>query len=573
MTVFEGGNIVKHSALYLRRVISALLILMIIATAAMCALSVSAEELDEIADTGAATYYLYGLNTNDPDFGAMNAPTGAFVYDNARGYYYYDVKTFQGGDYCFVVSTVANSGARAVSNAAVSSAAAQGNYYLQGGSYHGYPCMHLWNPSGDAVRLYFSSVSSGLYAVALSSIGNDSPTQQPTQSPTTAPNTPTSAPTQRPTTPSTPSGKKVVYCENAAGWGAVYAYMWNETSPVQENASWPGVKMTNIGGNIWSYELPRDYANVIFNIGSNQTQTGNMVFPGSGYLFNNADNSWSIYDTSPLQVSSFGTDLDAPQYNGVAITLSALATGVGVVSYKFSAKSSTSTALIADYSTANTAVWTPRTAGTYTLTFDFKDSAGNTNQRTLTYVIADGLNSTAPYIKQVTPRPGEIKRSAACNISVSAGGGMTGTKLLFYKYTVTDAAGKIVNTPYYTLKSTYQFTPTALGDYTVTVSVQGSNNDVDERAYTYTSVNNVTTPTTPVVTPTQPPSGGSRKGDADRDNDVTIFDVTCIQRWLADMITASEIDLTAADCDDDPGVTIFDATHIQRFLADMIAEL
>ena len=153
-------------------------------------------------------------------------------------------------------------------------------------------------------------------------------------------------------------------------------------------------------------------------------------------------------------------------------------------------------------------------AGTYTIVYDFKDTKGNTNKRTLSYKIEDGSGSVSPFIKQVTPVSGEqIKKSAVCNVTVSAAGGNTGTKLLFYKYTVRDASDKIVNVPYYTRSTSFSFTPSALGKYTVTVSVQGSDNSTVEREYVYDSVNTIVTPvepedpTEPAATPvTRPPA-------------------------------------------------------------------
>lgn len=56
-------------------------------------------------------------------------------------------------------------------------------------------------------------------------------------------------------------------------------------------------------------------------------------------------------------------------------------------------------------------------------------------------------------------------------------------------------------------------------------------------------------------------------GDADLDGEVTIFDVTRIQRYLAHMTTFNEQQLLLADFDGDGIVTIVDATYIQRFLA------
>ncbi|MBQ6152380.1 MAG: dockerin type I repeat-containing protein [Ruminococcus sp.] len=56
------------------------------------------------------------------------------------------------------------------------------------------------------------------------------------------------------------------------------------------------------------------------------------------------------------------------------------------------------------------------------------------------------------------------------------------------------------------------------------------------------------------------------RGDADGDGHVTIMDVTCIQKKLAEIPTPS-FDERAADVDGD-GLNITDATQIQRYLAE-----
>ncbi|MBQ9680501.1 MAG: starch-binding protein [Ruminococcus sp.] len=574
-----------------KRAVSLLLCLALLISMTAFALSVRAEEVDDLADTGADTYYLWGENSNSPDFNA-STPTGTFTYDSSKGYYYYDL-TGSSGDYCFVVSTIGNSANYAVKSPAVQSVASSGSYYLSAGNYHGYNCMHLWNPSGDAIRIYFTSASAGLNAVkAGSEVATQAPTatqapatQASTQKPTSAGGTtPTTA--QNPTQSQQDTGKTYVYCENEAGWSAVYAYMWNSES--DKNASWPGVKMTNIGGNIWRYEYTKSYAKIIFNVGSNQTQTSDLTFPGKDYIFNNKTNSWEVYDTSPLQVSSFTTDLEAPQYNGVGIILSAAAEGQGTVYYKFSVTGSTGTQTLSDYSTKNSVQWIPQTAGTYTLTYDFKDAAGNTNQRTKTYVIEDGLTSVAPYIKTVSPAPGEIENNKTVSVNVTAGGGITGTNLLFYKFTVKDSSGNTVNTPYYTLSGNYSFKPSSLGAYSLTVDVQGSDNKTVERTYNYTSVGALsptetpeTQPPTTYAAPTDPPKPTEAAkptdpviavlyGDADDDGDVTILDATYVQRYEANVALPTPLNERNADVDGDDEVSIIDATLIQRFNAGVI---
>ncbi len=57
------------------------------------------------------------------------------------------------------------------------------------------------------------------------------------------------------------------------------------------------------------------------------------------------------------------------------------------------------------------------------------------------------------------------------------------------------------------------------------------------------------------------------KGDADRDNRVTVMDATIIQKYLAQQIKASEFDYEAAIVTDNYCLTIIDATAIQKTLA------
>ena len=58
-------------------------------------------------------------------------------------------------------------------------------------------------------------------------------------------------------------------------------------------------------------------------------------------------------------------------------------------------------------------------------------------------------------------------------------------------------------------------------------------------------------------------------GDLDMDDNVTIFDVTVLQRALAEMITLTNDQKTVADVKADEEVDVDDATYIQRYLAGM----
>ena len=221
------------------------------------------------------------------------------------------------------------------------------------------------------------------------------------------------------------------------------------------------------------------------------------------------------------------------------------------------------TTVLADFSANNTAEWTPATAGTYTLIFDYKDTDGNENQRTMEYKVDDDAGVEEPIIKGVSPKPGQIKTGTAQTITVNAAGGNTGTNLLFYKYKVTDPSGKTVNVPYYSKTKTVSFTPTAAGIYKVTVYVQGSDNDTVERTYSYTSTSSVS-PTTPIPTN---PVDEYIKGDADGDTQISVMDSSEIQRHCAKMLTITGQLFENADVDGDGVLTLMDATSIQRYVA------
>ena len=308
--------------------------------------------------------------------------------------------------------------------------------------------------------------------------------------PVTNPTTPTdpSVEPTNPTTPPTPAGKNVIYCQNDAGWGSVSVYLWNSDS--DKDASWPGTKATLLGDNIWMYEYDKDYANVIFNNGGQGTQTADLQNPGTGYLYNNSTGQWVFYDVNKLHIKEFTTDVAAPQYTGVDILLSMNAGGgEGELSYKFAVNNT----VISDFSAKNSVTWTPTAAGTYTLTFTVKDEAGETLTKTMSYEIKDIKSEVTPVIKSVSVTPADtstnvIQKGVPAKISVDAGGGNVGTKLLFYKVKVTDPAGETANVPYYSLKNQIDFTPTKLGKYSFTVSVQASDNSFKTRTVEYECV-------------------------------------------------------------------------------------
>ena len=62
---------------------------------------------------------------------------------------------------------------------------------------------------------------------------------------------------------------------------------------------------------------------------------------------------------------------------------------------------------------------------------------------------------------------------------------------------------------------------------------------------------------------------GAVRGDADGDGQRTVLDATAIQRYKADIITETGLDVDAADADGDGEATVLDATRVQRTIADL----
>lgn len=283
------------------------------------------------------------------------------------------------------------------------------------------------------------------------------------------------------------------YLNNEANWSKVCAHYWNGSGT---GTSWPGVEIPESSKNADGYYevvIPAEYLDstkskggIIFNNGSGTQSADLRIAPGESMLYNNSTKAWEAYDSGPLKIMSFEASLQTPQYMGTEITLAASAVSeAGSVQYQFSVSGAENKTLQA-YSTKSSVVWKPLTAGSYTITVDVKDNAGNTNSREMAYVIKDDTLEKNVVLKGISPTSGStIRTKQTASVNVNASGGHVGTNLLFYKVAIMqDSTKKIVNGDvYYSLKNNYSFTPAQDGKYIVTVSVQNSNNQTVTRDY------------------------------------------------------------------------------------------
>lgn len=277
-----------------------------------------------------------------------------------------------------------------------------------------------------------------------------------------------------------------------------YIHYWVDGNSAN-SSSWPGVAMTKVSGetDVYSYDLPCDVGEltgVIFNNGSGGNKmTGDIKnITGNLYTLSGGNGTWSMFDTSSIKITSFGSDLKSPQYTGSSINLSIKAEGGdGNLQYKISVDGAKSEVL-SDYSSRNSVVWTPTVAGDYTVLFEVKDGSGETNSRQIDYTVKDSANAEEPVFLSASPaNNSQIQKGGSTTVSVNGAGGKLNTNLLFYKTEVLDPDGEKVNTVYYQLGNRVTFTANKLGTYTVNMYIQNSSakNTTIMQTYTYTSVN------------------------------------------------------------------------------------
>ena len=72
---------------------------------------------------------------------------------------------------------------------------------------------------------------------------------------------------------------KTIYFTNTSNWSSVNVYAWNGNGDC--TGSWPGSAMTSVGNNVYSYNVPSDAVNIIFNNG-NGSQTSDLTIPTDG---------------------------------------------------------------------------------------------------------------------------------------------------------------------------------------------------------------------------------------------------------------------------------------------------
>ena len=168
-----------------------------------------------------------------------------------------------------------------------------------------------------------------------------------------------------------PAGTKIVLTANASGKGKLqYKFlMRNEKNNwyVMQNYSTSNTMVWNAGvsGNKNLYVDVKD-------------ESGKVVRKSLDYTINPV----------PLVINKFSANLLLPQPAGTPITLTADASGEGILQYKFSVSDEKNNwYTIRDYSTSNTVVLNAKVPGKKKLYVDVKDGNGNILRKSIEYVI------------------------------------------------------------------------------------------------------------------------------------------------------------------------------------------
>ena len=191
--------------------------------------------------------------------------------------------------------------------------------------------------------------------------------------------------------------------------------------------------------------------------------------------------SYTVKEVEKPNVVSFVADKKSPQASGTQVTLSAAASGTGVLQYKFLIKDNTTGnwAVIRDYSIVNSCTWKANKAGNKTLYVDVKDSNGQVTRKAMSYTVKVAAPTVTSF---TTDKKSPQKSKTEIVLSAKA----TGTGTLQYKFLVKDSSGNWFVIQDYSASNITVWKPSKVGNKTLYVDVKDSNGQVTRKSLSYT---------------------------------------------------------------------------------------
>ena len=125
-------------------------------------------------------------------------------------------------------------------------------------------------------------------------------------------------------------GDKTVFAVDQAGWGRINIYYWRNDG--SKNAEWPGEAMTSCGNGVYTFDVPCNVTNIIFNDGVNNsgrqtgTITGGIIDGASWTVYNDNSTSYSATQYTPYTVrlmpnGGTGSAVEFDMFTGVTGSL------------------------------------------------------------------------------------------------------------------------------------------------------------------------------------------------------------------------------------------------------------
>ncbi|MGN0537991.1 MAG: alpha-amylase family glycosyl hydrolase [Acutalibacteraceae bacterium] len=277
------------------------------------------------------------------------------------------------------------------------------------------------------------------------------------------------------------NGGGVVFDNANYHWSKVYAYVYDANK--QNNAAWPGVKMTEVDGDFFTYEFPSTLSGTVYVIFND----------GSGTQFPTGEGLEMLTTDKKLFVDGALTDLPQGGDTDISVTLSASAISINVgesttltakasdatgsVSYQFALSDGT---VLQNYSSSSSYTWTPTKAGTYKVVVTAKDAA--TSKTATSSVTITVKSVTTALTNNSTISATSITKGKSITLTGNASGGTSPYQYAMVAKHSTASSYTVLKN--YDTTTTKTWTPSKTGTYYVQVKVKDSNGTVVAKSFT-----------------------------------------------------------------------------------------
>lgn len=283
------------------------------------------------------------------------------------------------------------------------------------------------------------------------------------------------------------SSAGVVFDNAEYDWAEVYCYIYDSNKV--NNAGWPGVKMTDVGGGYWTYKIPETFSGTVYVIFNNN----------SGVQYPSGEGLTMQVTEKKLFTNKVLTDLPASSKSlKVTLTPSVVKAGInqavkltakvsdasGTVKYTFLTSDGQA---LQTSGTANSVTWTPTKAGTYIAAVTAADSG--TSYTATAQITVSGTSTELINQSKISATSGTVGKAVKIT-AVGAGGTTPYTYEYYYKL---KTASSWTTLQKYSTTATASFTPKTAGIYNICVKVKDKNGTIAKAYFDYTASASVLT--------------------------------------------------------------------------------